>query len=75
MPIHSKEERRGAIRRLRLGGSASLEEAMDFIANAIAECRDGGFDRLLITGCALQDVPVPTLVDRFLMVDVCQRPG
>lgn len=42
---------------------------MDIVANAIAECRKGGVDRLLINGCALEDVPIPTLVDRFLMAE------
>ena len=69
MPILSKEERRDGIRCLRLSGSTSLAEVMDFIASTIARCRDAGVARLLVNGCGLEGVSVPTLVDRFLMAE------
>lgn len=69
MPIICKEERRDDIRCLRLSGTTSLEEVMDFVANAIAQSREAGRQRMLVNGCALEDVPIPSLVDRFLMVE------
>ena len=32
-------------------------------------CRDQGVTRLLVNVTGLEDVPIPTLVDRFLMVE------
>ncbi len=69
MPIVSQQEIRDGICCHRLSGNASLEEAMDVVANAIADCRDRGADRLLIDAHGLVDLPMPTLVDRFLMVE------
>jgi hypothetical protein len=53
----------------RLHGKRSLVEAVDLISRAIAECRRAGGVRLLVDVTGVEDVPVPTLVDRFLMVE------
>ena len=50
-------------------GKLSLVEAVDLISRAIAECRRSGAPRLLVDVTGIEDVPVPTLVDRFLMVE------
>ena len=53
----------------RLRGKYSLVEAVDLISRAISHCRDHGVTKLLIDATGMQDVPIPTLVDRFLMVE------
>ena len=53
----------------RLDGNHSLVEAVDLISRAIAECRRSGVPRLLIDVTGLEELPVPTLVERFLMVE------
>jgi hypothetical protein len=50
-------------------GECSLVEAVDLINRAIAYCRDQRIAKLLVNGTALVGVPVPSLVDRFLMVE------
>ena len=44
-------------------------DAVDLISRAIAHCRDQGVSRLLIDATGLEDLPIPSLVDRFLMVE------
>lgn len=53
----------------RLRGKLSLVEAVDLISRAIAECRRSGAPRLLVDVTGVEELPVPTLVDRFLMVE------
>jgi hypothetical protein len=53
----------------RLHGRHSLVEAVDHISRAIAECRRTGGTRLLVDVTGIEDIPIPTLVDRFLMVE------
>jgi hypothetical protein len=50
-------------------GRYSIVAAVDLITGAIAYCRDRGVNKLLIDVTGLTDLPVPTLVDRFLMVE------
>jgi hypothetical protein len=50
-------------------GSYSLVEAVALVSSAIAFCRDRGVGRLLIDATALTGVAIPSLVDRFLMVE------
>jgi len=50
-------------------GRHSLVEAVDLISRAIAHCRDRGVSRLLIDASGFEDLPIPSLVDRFLMVE------
>jgi hypothetical protein len=50
-------------------GSYSLLKAVALVSSAIAYCRERGVTRLLIDVTELSDLPIPTLVDRFLMVE------
>ena len=50
-------------------GKYSLVEAVDLISRAISYCRNRGVSRLLVDVTALIELPIPTLVDRFLMVE------
>jgi hypothetical protein len=50
-------------------GRYSLVEAVDLISNAVAYCREQGLDKLLIDASGFVDLPMPTLLDRFLMVE------
>jgi hypothetical protein len=50
-------------------GKHSLPEAVALISAAISYCRDRGVQKLLVNTTGLADVPIPTLVDRFLMVE------
>jgi hypothetical protein len=50
-------------------GECSLVEAVDLVKSAIAYCRDRRIGKLLVDGTGLVGVPMPSLVDRFLMVE------
>ena len=50
-------------------GKYSLVEAVDLISRAIAHSRDSGVGKLLIDATGIENLPVPTLIDRFLMVE------
>ena len=50
-------------------GESSLVEAVELIRRAIAYCRDRHIDKLLVVTTGLVGVSIPTLVDRFLMVE------
>lgn len=50
-------------------GKHSLVEAVDLISRAIALCRERDVTTLLVNATGFTDVPHPTLVDRFLMVE------
>jgi hypothetical protein len=42
---------------------------VDLVSQAIAQCRHRGVRMLLVDTTGLVDLPVPSLVDRFLMVE------
>jgi hypothetical protein len=50
-------------------GKHSLVEAVDLVTRAISYCRSQRVARLLVDATGLVEVPIPTLVDRFLMVE------
>jgi hypothetical protein len=50
-------------------GPCSLVEAVDLVRGGIEHCRERRIGRLLFNGTGLTGVPVPSLVDRFLMVE------
>jgi len=50
-------------------GRYSLVEAVDLISSAIARCRDRAVNKLMVDVTGIDGLPVPTLVDRFLMVE------
>ena len=49
--------------------TCSLVEAVDLISHAIAYCRDRRIAKLFIDATGIEGVPLPSLVDRFLMVE------
>jgi len=59
----------GDIARFHPRGRSTLVEAVDRISNAIAFCRDCGVARLLVDASGFVGVSIPTLVDRFLMIE------
>jgi hypothetical protein len=50
-------------------GKHSLVDAVDLVSRAIAHCRDRGVKMLLVDARGFVDLPIPSLVDRFLMVE------
>ena len=50
-------------------GECSLVDAVDLIGSAIAYCRNRRIAKLLVNGRDLVGMPVPSLIDRFLMVE------
>jgi len=69
VPIALHADPATGIADLHISGSPSLVEILERVGAAIAECRRRGVDRLLIDMTRIHDVPVPTLHDRFLMVE------
>lgn len=69
MPAPSTLQVRGDLGTLRPRGRYSLVEAVEQVSAAIARCRELGVPMLLVDVTGLVDLPVPTLVDRFLMVE------
>lgn len=56
-------------------GECSLVEAVDLISSAIGYCRARSIPKLLVNGTGLVGIPVPSLVDRFLMVEEWAQKG
>jgi hypothetical protein len=50
-------------------GESTLVEMVTLITSAIAYCRQRSLNKLLVDATGLDGVPIPTLVDRFLMVE------
>ena len=69
MQILEPLEIRNGLCTYRPRGKHSLVEAVDLVSRAIAFCRDRGVNKLLIDVTGLIELPIPTLVDRFLMVE------
>ena len=53
----------------RPSGKGTLVEAVTLITSAFAYCRQRSIGKLLINATGLVGVPIPTLVERFLMVE------
>jgi hypothetical protein len=70
-PMHAPEnlEIEEGIARFRPRGRSSLVEAVDRISGAIAFCREARVARLLVDASGFVGVSIPTLVDRFLMIE------
>jgi hypothetical protein len=64
----SVEESRG-ICRFRFRGECDLVEATELVRKALAYCRTRNIPKILIDGRDLTGLPIPSLIDRFLMVD------
>ena len=54
---------------IRIRGEYSLVEVVNAVTGAIAYCRDRGIPKLLVDGTGIAGVPIPSLVDRFLMAE------
>jgi len=67
--MHEPMEIRDGLCTFRPSGNYSLVEAVDLVSGAIAHCRRRGVGKLLVDATRLVDLPIPTLVDRFLMVE------
>jgi len=50
-------------------GRYTLADAVDLVSKAIAHCRERSAGALLVDATGLVDLPMPSLVDRFLMVE------
>ena len=66
-------EAKSGIVEFRPRGESTLVEAVDLISKAIAFCRDRRINKLLVVTTGLAGVSIPTLVDRFLMVEEWAR--
>ena len=69
MHIQQLVEESEGICRFRFRGDCDLVEATDLIRKALAHCRARNIPRLLVDGRSLTGLPIPSLIDRFLMVD------
>ena len=69
MHLPEHQELRKDIYGFRPRGECSLVEAVELIKSAIAFCRDRNVAKLLVDGRDLTGVSIPSLVDRFLMVE------
>jgi len=56
-------------------GECSLVEAVDLISRAIGYCRTRCIAKLLVNGTGLVGMSVPSLIDRFLMVEEWAQKG
>ena len=66
-------EVKAGIGEFRPRGESTLVEAVDLIAEAIASCRAQRITKLLVVTTGLAGVSIPTLVDRFLMIEEWAR--
>lgn len=61
--------------RFRPRGERSLVEAVDLVSRAVAYCRRRRVSKLLVNATGLVGLPIPSLVDRFLMVEMWAEEG
>ncbi len=69
MPTPEHLEVREGICRSRPRGEYALIEIMELVTRSIAYCRDRGIGKLLVNATDVVGVSIPSLVDRFLMVE------
>jgi len=69
MKMRDYLEVKNGIGEFRPHGETSLVEAVGLITQAIAYCRVERIEKLLVVTKGLVGVSIPTLVDRFLMVE------
>ena len=69
MPTLESLEVRDGLATYRPRGKHSLVDAVDLVSRAIAHCRLHGVKMLLVDATGFIDLPIPSLVDRFLMVE------
>ena len=69
MGVESNLELTAGICEFRPRGTCTLVEAVDIIRRAVGYCRHRAVGKLLVDGRGLSGIPVPTLIDRFLMAE------
>lgn len=69
MPTLQSLEVRDGLATYRPRGRHSLVDAVDLVSRAVAHCRDRGVKMLLVDTTGFTELPIPSLVDRFLMVE------
>lgn len=69
MDVRESLEVSDGVRFFRPQGECSLIEAVDMVSRMIALCRAQGGNKLLVNANDLTGVSIPTLIDRFLMVE------
>jgi len=69
MRIEQSVDESNGICRFRFRGECNLAEATALVREALAYCREQGLSKLFVDGTALIGVPIPSLIDRFLMVE------
>ena len=69
MRIEQSVEESNGICRFRFRGECDLVVATELVRKALAYCRERAIAKLFIDGTALTGLPIPSLIDRFLMVE------
>ena len=75
MPASTNTEVSEGVCRFRLRGECSLIEAVELITSSITYCRNQGIAKLLVDATGLVGIPIPSLVDRFLMIEEWAHEG
>ena len=69
MTIQQSVEVRNGVCIFRPQGECTLVHAVELVRSAIAHCRHQQLVKLLVDGRGLVGIPIPSLVDRFLMAE------
>ena len=69
MRVDDNLERTAGICQFRPRGQSSLVHATDIIRKAVGYCRHRSIAKLLVDGRGLTGIPIPSLVDRFLIAE------
>ncbi len=69
MTAFASPEVHAGIAMLRPQGPHSLVEVVDIVSHGIAYCREHDVPLLMVNVTGITDVAIPTLLDRFLMVE------
>lgn len=69
MPALESLEFHDGVGTFRPRGRYSLVAAVDLVSDAITCCRARNVSKLLVDATGFVDLPIPTLIDRFLMVE------
>ena len=73
MTIRARPEIHAGLCVFRPQCTATLVEAVDFVAECVAYCRKRALGRLMIVATGLEGLPELSLVDRFLAVEEWAR--
>lgn len=69
MGIEQGVDESGGICRFRFRGECNLTEATELVRKALAYCRVRALPKLFVDARGLTGLPIPSLIDRFLMVE------